>query len=1676
MYKKGNKIIASIIVFIMLIANMSTIGIHVGEVIATNSDLNTQDSKTNNSNVEFDSYFIDGENKTYDSTKKIGEENKIVAQISVKNAGYLKDARIEFIDSNFKILDEVNSEKVSNIENNIITLNQIDNGESIEIDLPFIFEHNTKINIAEFDKISEVSLTGVYVDENGKERDIQKEINLGLKWTADAQLTLTGEIAKYVPYDINGQKGLIMQMLVKENVKDNVLPIKENNIEISVPEINGIEPTNVTVYNQDNNIQSIYDEAHNKLMITAQNSLNEQNEIYWSDKVEDKYIVTYTYSEEALNSISEDGVNVDIVLNSTTKVYSYNEQELTASYEQTVTLKDKIGEIVDFTIVANENLSKGYMYANEIAQQKTETTYTEKVTANISLPELVDKITIDMNTDKFVNDEASEQANSYYKNIKIAKSEFDKFLGEEGFIKIYSGDTLINTIDNSIEEENIVINLNADEITIVTSKPIIAGELVFEFEKAIRGESTYTKAKLESFKNLQLQAIAKVKGSETQIVEKQVNTQIALVEPILETELLVSDTNLSTVVTNENVELRAVLKTNSEYNKLFENPTIVIDLPEYIESINIKNVQPLFDDELKLESYNVIENQIIIELTGVQTKYSVGSVYGGTNIVITADITVNNLTPNKEAQIKMTTMTAKEQVESIVNVNFVAPTGIVTVNKISNYVEGQTLMALTSDEEATLEVQTVAKNATAEIQVINNYNNVINNIQILGRTLATGTADIDSENELNNTFDAPMIGAINTNGLENVSIYYTENGNATQDLENAENGWTTEIADFSKVKSYLIVLNDYTMNVGDTIKFTYDVQIPENLGYSETVNSVYTVYFDNIQEEQVIQDRAKARMLTLATGVAPELEVNLSSYSEENSIVREGQYVRFIATVKNIGTVDAENVKLNVTAPNGNIYNYVDENGDVVFTTSTENIENVDEQLAATFTTRHTEFVEDNYTSDYIDSEDTEKTILIGNLKAGESKEIQYELKIESIQINEPNLYTQVPESETQEAELIYPEIIINNQARAIADDMQKEVTSNEYKLKAEDGVMAVTIKANKTSDYVLTKGAELTYSAKVVQNDIHGDTNNVVVTVNIPEGLKIKDANIENLVISDRELVTNVNIDRENNIVKFTIKEFPQAYEISCNVITEVEDVLGTISPRVTVTADGEDTYYGNITFNKVSKLSFEIKQSNLDNPYVKEKEQITYEYVIENTSDVYSDDLKFENKIPEGMKFVSAEVIVGDLSQKIIDTVEDTLIINRTSFEPGQKIIIKITMEAELLPTGETEKEITNFATIYGTGFDTVQSNSVKTIIEYSKEAHINQNPDIDSDPDNTDVRNKISGIAWIDTNQDGERNDDEPILSGVQVRLLNSNTNEIVKDIDSGNEKITTTSSSGEYIFTNLEDGEYLVVFVYNSAKYDLTQYKKTGVSQSTNSDVINVNMQIDGKETKVAVSDIIKLAGSNVRNIDIGLCESEKSDLRLDKYIRQITLTYGNTVKTYEYEDVKLAKVEIPAKELSNATVIVEYKIAVTNEGAIGNYVKKIVDYIPKDMKFNSELNRDWYQSSNGDIYNSSLANTKLESGETLEVTLTLTKKMTDDNVGIVNNNAEIYEVYNEEGILDIDSTPANKASGEDDMSAADVVISVKTGDAIMYTAIISTIICIAIGVSIYYIRKYVLRRM
>ena len=194
------------------------------------------------------------------------------------------------------------------------------------------------------------------------------------------------------------------------------------------------------------------------------------------------------------------------------------------------------------------------------------------------------------------------------------------------------------------------------------------------------------------------------------------------------------------------------------------------------------------------------------------------------------------------------------------------------------------------------------------------------------------------------------------------------------------------------------------------------------------------------------------------------------------------------------------------------------------------------------------------------------------------------------------------------------------------------------------------------------------------------------------------------------------------------------------------------------------------------------------------------------------------------------------------------------------------------------------------------------------------------------------------------------------------------------------------------------------------------------------------------------------------------------MKLDKTITRIVVQNSKGTQATEYQDATLAKAEIDSKLLNGTSVVVEYKIKITNEGEIAGYIRKVADYISADYEFSSELNKDWYQS-NSTLYNDSLANEKIEPGESKDLTLILTKRMSNNNTGLVNNTAEIVESYNESGISDADSTEGNRAKGEDDMGSADVILSIKTGQVVAVVIVILTTIAI-IGTGAYIvIRKF-----
>ena len=246
MSKLFEKIIALIMVIVLMGANMAVLGEFTISYALSDEELNEQTSKTNNKNVEFNSYFY-GEihNQTFDMGS---EDAKLYLNIKVNNAGYLENGTVQFQNSNFKLKDDIENENIQSIdtENSKIILNKLNKGSDLTIELPIEILNKENVSLDYFAKETMTKFTGNYVDGEGKSNSIEKEVINKLSWRGTAEAELKVETTKYIPYHINDNYGVMVQAKVNSNVKESILPIKNTLIELTVPEINSTKPTSVT--------------------------------------------------------------------------------------------------------------------------------------------------------------------------------------------------------------------------------------------------------------------------------------------------------------------------------------------------------------------------------------------------------------------------------------------------------------------------------------------------------------------------------------------------------------------------------------------------------------------------------------------------------------------------------------------------------------------------------------------------------------------------------------------------------------------------------------------------------------------------------------------------------------------------------------------------------------------------------------------------------------------------------------------------------------------------------------------------------------------------------------------------------------------------------------------------------------------------------------------------------------------------------------------------------------------------------------------------------------------------------------------------------------------------------------------------------------------------------------
>lgn len=1615
MKEKILKVTTAIALIITL--TMANVLVLCDSIVSYAANAISETKSTSHKNVEFMAYFKDSDGNKVSSLdeKTNSEDMKMYLQVSVKQNGYF-NGQISLKNSNFKFKTDIQNDIVNKIDENNIYLNQINAGDTKEIEVGIEFVKDSEFDLSLISIESKLGLSGIYRDETEKNISITATRTVRLHMVSPYQKgdnILSQEVITNKILNYNGVDKKVVQIKVTSGIKENLFPIKATSLEIVAPKILDKFPKTVLVSSVDNlttNNKKLSDDMWNynaetgTINITVNNE-NVENKVSWLREGNDTFIITYIFDE---TDRLEDQSNK---VSSKIELYDDNKTVFTASHEMGLS-NEEIDSIFKIEQVQNEtSIYKGKLYYG------IDREFTYKTILNTNLLGVASSVNI-------LDKDSNGTIKSIYKTTKINKQKMIDILGENGRITIVNADTnkQLTNIDSQTEaNENgdIIVEYkeNVENIKMILTTPQKIEKLEIENTKTIVNANKNT---IKTANEIVLNAEGTYTSVDKENNIEEAESKIELKETETSAKLEINKTELSTMTTNQNVEFRVTLQSKEESNELFKNPVVRIQLPEKIENIKVNSISLIYEDELKIKSSKLNGKTIEITFDGEQTKYKDEAIDGAV-LLINADLTINKKATSSTETVIMTYTNANainyknganigtEQQ----NINIVSYAGLVTTNQISDY----GINVINNDGEKTAKLQTseTEKNVTIEKNIINNNEDKISNVKILG-TFPTK----DAVSGINN-IDILVNGAIKVSGIDNskVKIYYSNNEKATTDLENTSNAWQENITDFTNVKKYLIIVDE--LDVLEEIDITYEITIPENLEYNKVAQEGYNVYYTNTNnstESSVELDR-----LTLETGKGPVVDTTLKAFvagEERTQEVKEGEIIKYTVTVSNTGTEDMTNINVVGKVPEGTTY--VEKNE----VPTGMSIEPVD----------YKPFIE------YKDRKNIQFNI--AKLSVGETTTQSYLVKV-----NKGTKGTKLSNELTTK---------------------YGEVTKKSNELITEVKEANIEIELYSTTDNEQVKnGYTYGYIANV-KNTSNEDLKNVKVNV-----LAGKIFNVRDISYTNSE---NNNVVEKNN--KYIVIDKISAGETKRVVIeTIIDSNTKLTNSKMSVTAEqNKETFYSNqLEFNvRIANIELSMTSNNSNN-YVKAGETIEYKIKVKNIGTEKLQNIQIVDSISN--KTTLSEVqkngnVLGKgqyLEQNSKLTIKDELAENETVEYTVKAIVNKI-------PGNSKAMEIENNVVVSVDGLKLKEA-TVKHILQPESNSNNNgnnnggntNNGENTENPDLTvTTNNVITGTAWLDTNNNGQKDTSEQLLSGIVVRLVSTANNETAKDTD-GKEIVTTTDNSGFYSLNKVPNGEYIVIFEYDTSKYILTTYEKAGVSEENNSKVINKKINQNNEGKTVGATEIIKLNNNNVANINIGLQEAKVFDLKLDKTVNRITIQNSKGTVTKEYDNATLAKAEIDAKLVNATTVVVEYTIKVTNEGEVDAYVRKIADYLSSDYKFSSELNKDWYQAD-GNVYTTSFANQKIAPGESKEIKLIVTKQMTESNTGLIPNTAEIVESYNELGLQDVDSTAGNKVKGEDDMGTAEVILSIKTGEVVTTISLIITTVAILLAGSYLISRKII----
>lgn len=1665
MHKKRNlnKFIIAVLIITLTFSNWCIFG---GWIIsnATSEKLNLQTDETEQKNVKFNIGFEEESNIIYSKKANINDIVNLKATISVENEGYLKDTSITFsgdnnTKKNFEIIEiKQDNNIIKSSSTNEILLNQISENQTVSLGFAAILDTETKQNINKLSQNNIVKFASTYVNNQGKETKIEKSIMLHIDWECDNEITINSEISRYTEYKLEQETGVIITQTISIN-QNKPETIAYKSVIIELEQIKLDEKLADKIIIKSDNTDVAFETLENdKIKIKDEN--NEENGIIENTQTNRIYNVTYIFKDKDI----KENLIIKGKIQAVAEIYASLEAKK-AELDFSKEITQKLGNIVEITNEKIGDISKGKMYANynqDIGSY--ETTYETNLNLNIAYKQEIKQIKISDIGTYFKNDKDTfnlqDETNSYtyYLSTKVNKSDFEKVLGTDGFIKFFdkNNNEICEINKNSNVDENgyynIIFENQLSNISILTSEILEEGNINIINTKNIKSNLPFTKEEVKNFKTLEdeykLELI--LENEETYTMQNTL-TKNNLQESKTEASINFSTNKLSSISKNENVEIKIELKNNVETSDLYKNPEFEIKFPKEISQIDIKDTNILFDEELKIESVEHIKRDgsivLKIKLKGTQSKFLLEEYINGTTIVINTDITVDVRASSKTENVVMNyynenaiTYNENEHGTSVSNIEFISPIGMIVGTKISNYNTNNEIIESIYQGEKTgkLEIYTEAQNAQTDILVVNNTGNDCDNLNILGRLAFKGNKDIVTGEDLGTTINTILTSPVTVDSnFKDIEIYYSDNEEANTDLEVKENNWTKDIASLENVKSFMIKINEKVMQ-SDIINIKYNFEIPANLEHNTYLYQDVAVFYNNNRDIAQVNEVSKADLMCLTTGRGPQMEITQTASIPNGEEVSEGQKIRYTIKIKNTGIDPIYEIQIKDFLPDNAIYTVYNRNG-----------------LSVGY-----------------DEKNPNAKILLWQyeeLGVGEDLEVQFDVEVNKLPGIE-EYYSQydnlvedagkyyLKENDTLIEITEVPTIYMTNKVSVNAKDLGKEIYAQDYQNVVKSPEILVTEVSTNAEEVLMRENQDLTYTIKI-KNNKQEDINNISVTKIIPEGLEFKE--IYTIKYNpdyeewEKEIIGTYN--EETKVAVLNIGTISKNDDVQIKIETKTsklaEDVYNKEFETITkITGNNIGNYIGNIMKNTIAKPKLETEYiCTNNNKYINNGDIIEYSIKVTNVSNISANNVEINDVLPDGLELIKADYSIGEFN--VTTSMNKNREIKVTgNLLPNETMILNIKAKAV---SKSQNISVQNAATINSQELGSKQTEPVTHIIETSEEeGHISSKQE--------ERKYTISGKVWYDKNRNGAKDTDENNLPQMEMMLVNADTGVVVQKL--------TNDTEGNYYINDLSKGNYLVILKYDSLKYQVTEYKKAEVADNLNSDVIAVDIQEDGVYYKGAISDTIRIVNNDITNIDIGLTDKLIFDLKLESEISKITIQNSKEIKEYNYENTSLAKIDIDPDLISSSVAYIEYKIKVTNEGNVPGFANSIIDNKMEDMTFNSELNPNWYIGQDGNLYSNELANQKINPGETKEIKLILIKQMTESNTGISLNTVEIHETYNEYGLEDIDSKENNKSDTEDDYSQTTALISVSLGGKIVYNISIIMVVIVAILAIIWYINR------